>query len=122
VEWRSPSLGCAGGRGENQGSTFARTAELDVATDLSDEVYDGFGVTLFYVGRKPTVKIVRELWKQRARNNRLRMTLAREYGYYADFLIMPPSFVFPSARERRPQRLRHNTFLGRRGIQRASVQ
>ena len=39
-------------------------AELDVATDLSDEVYDGFGVTLFYDGRKPTVKIARELWEQ----------------------------------------------------------
>ena len=56
-------------------------AELDVATDLSDEVYDGFGVTLFYVGRKPTVKIARELWEQRSRNNRLRMTLAHEYGH-----------------------------------------
>ena len=51
-------------------------AELDVATDLSEEVYDGFGVTLFYVGRRPTVKIARELWQQRSRNNRLRMTLA----------------------------------------------
>ena len=56
-------------------------AELDVATDLSDEVYDGFGVTLFYVDRKPTVKIARELWEQRSRNNRLRMTLAHEYGH-----------------------------------------
>jgi hypothetical protein len=62
-------------------------AELDVATDLSDQVYDGFGVTLVYAGRKPTVKIARELWEQRARNNRLRMTLAHEYGHYADIGI-----------------------------------
>ena len=56
-------------------------AELDVATDLSDDDYDGFGVTLFYIGRKPTVKIARELSEQRSRNNRLRMTLAHEYGH-----------------------------------------
>jgi hypothetical protein len=69
-------------------------AELDVATDLSDEVYDGFGVTLFYVDRKPTVKIARELWEQRGRNNRLRMTLAHEYGHYADPRIMPRIFAW----------------------------
>ncbi|MGH7778825.1 MAG: hypothetical protein ACREQR_03245 [Candidatus Binataceae bacterium] len=64
-------------------------AELDIAADLSDDVYDTFGVTLFHIGRKPTVKIARQLWEQRGRNNRLRMTLAHEYGHYADFRIMP---------------------------------
>ncbi len=75
-------------------------AELDVATDLSDEVYDGFGVTLFYVGRKPTVKIARELWEQRSRNNRLRMTLAHEYGH-----VMLHSWLYEKyAISREPQR------------------
>jgi hypothetical protein len=55
--------------------------DLDFASDLSDELYDTFGVTLFFPGRKPTVKIARELWEQRSRNNRLRMTLAHEYGH-----------------------------------------
>jgi IrrE N-terminal-like domain len=75
-------------------------AELDVATDLSDEVYDGFGVTLFHVGRKPTVKIARELWEQRSRNNRLRMTLAHEYGH-----VMLHSWLYEKyAISREPQR------------------
>jgi Zn-dependent peptidase ImmA (M78 family) len=55
--------------------------DLDFATDLSDDFYDTFGVTLFSPGRKPTVKIARELWEQRSRSNRLRMTLAHEYGH-----------------------------------------
>jgi hypothetical protein len=56
-------------------------ADLDVASDLSDNTYETFGVTLFHRGGKPTVKIARELWEQRSRSNRLRMTLAHEYGH-----------------------------------------
>jgi hypothetical protein len=56
-------------------------ADFDLATDLSDGTYETFGVTLFHRGGKPTVKIARELWEQRNRGNRLRMTLAHEYGH-----------------------------------------
>ncbi len=56
-------------------------ADFDIATDLSDDTYETFGVTLFHRGGKPTVKIARELWEQRGRSNRLRMTLAHEYGH-----------------------------------------
>lgn len=80
-------------------------AELDVATDLSDEVYDGFGVTLFYAGRKPTVKIARELWEKRSRNNRLRMTLAHEYGH-----VMLHAWLYETyAISKDPQRCYWNT-------------
>ena len=56
-------------------------ADLDLATDLSDDIHEVFGFTQFERGRKPLVKIARELWEQRHRNNRLRTTLAHEYGH-----------------------------------------
>ena len=65
------------------------SADFDMASDLSDDTYEIFGVTLFHRGGKPMVKIALELWEQRSRSNRLRMTLAHEYVHYADFRIMP---------------------------------
>ena len=56
-------------------------ADLDVATDLSDDIHEVFGFTQFERGRKPLVTIARELWEQRHRNNRLRTTLTHEYGH-----------------------------------------
>ena len=56
-------------------------ADLDIASDLSDDTYETFGVTLFHRGGKPTVKIARKLWEQRSHSNRLRITLAHEYGH-----------------------------------------
>jgi len=56
-------------------------AELDLAMNLSDERYEVCGYTKFERGRKPLVTIARELWAQRHRNNRLRTTLAHEYGH-----------------------------------------
>jgi Zn-dependent peptidase ImmA (M78 family) len=56
-------------------------ADLDLATNLSDEMHEVFGFTQFERGRKPLVKIARELWEQRHRNNRLRTTLTHEYGH-----------------------------------------
>jgi hypothetical protein len=66
-------------------------ADLDLATNLSDDMHEVFGFTQFERGRKPLVTIARELWEQRHRNNRLRTTLTHEYGHYADFRIMPRS-------------------------------
>jgi Zn-dependent peptidase ImmA (M78 family) len=56
-------------------------ADLDLAMNLSDEIHEVFGFTAFQRGRKPRVFIARELWEQRHRNNRLRTTLAHEYGH-----------------------------------------
>lgn len=55
--------------------------ELDLEPDLSDEKYEVFGYTDFTPGEKPRVAIARELWEHRHRNNRLRTTLAHEYGH-----------------------------------------
>jgi Zn-dependent peptidase ImmA (M78 family) len=55
--------------------------DLDLAAGLSDNDYEVFGYTLFRKGRKPRVIIARELWEQRHRGNRLRMTLSHEYGH-----------------------------------------
>ena len=43
------------------------TADFDLATNLSDDIYETFGVTQFHRGGKPMVNIARELWEQRAR-------------------------------------------------------
>src|SRR5208337_4710408 len=72
-------------------------ADLDLATNLSDDIHEVFGFTQFERGQKPVVKIARELWEQRHRNNRLRTTLTHEYGHYADSRIMP-RFSFRPAR------------------------
>jgi hypothetical protein len=50
-------------------------ADLDLATDLSDDIHEVIGFTQFECGRKQQVTIARELWEQRHRNNRLRTTL-----------------------------------------------
>ncbi len=74
-------------------------ADLDLATNLSDDIHEVFGFTQFERGRKPKITIARELWEQQHRNNRLRTTLTHEYGHYADFRIMPRC-------SRRPVRLK----------------
>jgi hypothetical protein len=56
-------------------------ADLDLATNLSDDIHEVFGFTQFERGLKPRVTIARELWEQRHRNNRLRTTLTHEYGH-----------------------------------------
>ncbi len=55
--------------------------DLDIRPGLSDETYEVFGYTVFQRGQKPRVIIARELWEQRHRSNRLRMTLGHEYGH-----------------------------------------
>jgi hypothetical protein len=55
--------------------------DLDLSATLSDQNYDVFGVTDFERGKKPRVRIARELWEQSWRLNRLRTTLAHEYGH-----------------------------------------
>src|SRR5207244_6591581 len=55
--------------------------DLDLSATLSDEAHDVFGITYFLRGKKPRVRILRELWEQSWRVNRLRTTLAHEYGH-----------------------------------------
>jgi hypothetical protein len=56
-------------------------ADLDLSANLSDQEHEVFGVTYFFSGKRPQVKILRELWEQSWRVNRLRTTLAHEYGH-----------------------------------------
>ena len=55
--------------------------DLDVYADLSIYGAEVEGVTEFYPGRKPTVRIAAELTEDERRENRLRTTLTHEYGH-----------------------------------------
>lgn len=55
--------------------------DLDSYADLTAEGEGVEGVTYFFRGRKPRVRITKELSAQRHRAHRLRMTLAHEYGH-----------------------------------------
>jgi hypothetical protein len=55
--------------------------DLDGYADLSDLGDDVEGVTEFYPGRKPTVRISADLANDDRRENRLRTTLTHEYGH-----------------------------------------
>lgn len=56
-------------------------SDLDIYADLSVYGSDVEGVTEFYAGRKPTVKISALLTEDERRENRLRTTLTHEYGH-----------------------------------------
>jgi hypothetical protein len=55
--------------------------DLDSFADLTGEGEGVEGVTYFFRGRKPRVRITRELSLQSHRARRLRMTLAHEYSH-----------------------------------------
>lgn len=55
--------------------------DLDLYADLQEEGQDVEGVTDFFPGKKPRVRISRELSEQDWRENRLRTTLAHELGH-----------------------------------------
>jgi hypothetical protein len=55
--------------------------DLDSYADLTAEGEGVEGVTYFFRGSKPRVRITKELSAQRHRAHRLRMTLAHEYGH-----------------------------------------
>jgi hypothetical protein len=59
----------------------AETEDLDSAADLSDLGSDVEGVTDFFRDRKPSVRIASDLWAGTSRENRLRTTLAHEFGH-----------------------------------------
>jgi hypothetical protein len=55
--------------------------DLDMYADLSTDGPDVEGVTRFAFGRKPSVEISSALSEAKNRNNRLRTTLAHEFGH-----------------------------------------
>lgn len=55
--------------------------DLDLYADLSGYGPDVEGLTEFFPGRKPSVKISSELAEDERRENRLRTTLTHEYGH-----------------------------------------
>jgi hypothetical protein len=57
------------------------TSDLDLYADLSREGEDVEGLTDFFARKKPVVRISRQLSTDPARSQRLRTTLAHEYGH-----------------------------------------
>ena len=55
--------------------------DLDLYADLSEEGVGVEGLTLFDPGKKPRVKIAKELSEEPRREHRLRTTLTHEYGH-----------------------------------------
>ncbi len=80
--------------------------DLDLYVDLSDEEGEAHGVTEFFPGEKPRVKVARELSEHESRENRLRTTLAHEYGHvkcHAPLYAMEaPPTLFPELYESKP--------------------
>jgi hypothetical protein len=58
-----------------------RTDDLDTLADLSTLGEDVEGVTDFRPNKKPRVRIASQLWDGSNRENRLRTTLAHEFGH-----------------------------------------
>jgi hypothetical protein len=56
-------------------------SDYDSAADLSGLGEGVEGVTDFFMGKKPNVRIAAHLWDGPSRENRLRTTLAHEYGH-----------------------------------------
>ena len=59
----------------------SETSDLDQYADLASEGNDVEGVTLFFPGRRPVVRIAGELAATGYREHRLRTTLAHEFGH-----------------------------------------
>jgi len=95
-----------------------RDAEyLDLYADLSEEEGENVhGVTDFCPGKKPCVRIAKDLSEQGWRDHRLRTTLTHEYGHvkFHDPLYQakPPSLgLFPDAFDRKPLKCKRDDML-----------
>lgn len=80
--------------------------DLDLYADLSGEEGGAQGVTDFFPGRKPRVRIAKELSEQEHKENRLRTTLTHEYGHVKCHAPLydaeaSPS-LFPDLHEKKP--------------------
>ena len=82
-------------------------SELDLYANLTSEGRDVEGVTEFHPRKKPAVRIAKYLSKEPSRENRLRSTLAHEYGHviFHSFLwtLDGPRLPSKSRRQRSPR-------------------
>ena len=84
-------------------------SDLDLYADLSFEGRGVEGVSEFHRRKKPSIRIARYLSQQPSRANRLRSTLAHEYGHvvFHSFLwTLEGAGQRSNARRRRPPRCR----------------
>ena len=82
---------------------------LDLYANLSAEGRDVEGVTEFHRNEKPSVRVARYLSADPSRENRLRSTLAHEYGHvmFHNFVWnMDPTRKRATSKRRRPPRCR----------------
>ncbi len=107
------------------------TSDLDLYADLSREGEDVEGLTDFFARKKPAVRISQQLSTDPARNQRLRTTLAHEYGHvhFHKFLwdsSLPAApqtgFVQKLSRQRQQfQRFRTSIAAGENPVPRRSI-
>lgn len=84
-------------------------SQLDLYANLSGEGRDVEGVTEFHSKDKPSVRVARYLSERPERENRLRSTLAHEYGdvIFHNFLwTLNPATSTPQSVRRRPPKCR----------------
>lgn len=90
--------------------------DLDLYADLSDEGSDVEGVTDFYPGGKPKVRISVDLTENERRAHRYRTTLAHEYGHIHfhtplfDSLPLSPR-MFPELEPAQAQKCQRATII-----------
>lgn len=91
--------------------------DLDPYADLSGEKGDPEGVTDFFPGRKPTVRISNGLAEQSRSENRRRTTLAHEHAHvklHAPLYdVDPPLTLFGEAETRPTPKCHRDTILGK---------
>lgn len=89
--------------------------DLDLYSDLSGEQGQVEGVTDFYVGRRPRVRISKELTSNPRLHNRLRTTLTHELGHVvfhaALFEALRPLSLFDSCEIEQSNRCKRDSIL-----------
>ncbi len=91
-------------------------ADLDLYADLSGEERQVEGVTDFFPGEKPRVRIAKELSEQGYREHRLRTTLTHEYAHVRFHSPLydagSPLPMFPELAVHPSPRCRRDTIIG----------
>jgi hypothetical protein len=91
-------------------------ADLDLYADLTTDGLDVEGVTDFYPGEQPRVRIAAHLSEDETRAHRLRTTLTHEYGHVwlhkplFDVLALSPQ-MFPELVPQESQRCKRETIV-----------
>ena len=95
----------------------SRVEDLDLFADLSAEEGHVEGVTEFYPGRRPRVRISEKLTSDPRMVNRLRTTLTHEFGHvvFHSFLLSEnpqPRGLFGETRETHSKKCKRENILG----------